>query len=135
MLRKEKKAQAAQKLLWGPAYVDRGLVCCQENGKPHDLANFSNKFRAFIYKKTNLPKICFHDLRHTYVTIMAEELHIGLNTVADLARHSDPGFTARTYVHPNLYICYQAVDRYEAYILSGNCNQKENQPSQDAGQK
>ncbi|APC09052.1 tyrosine-type recombinase/integrase [Neomoorella thermoacetica] len=131
-LRLEKKKQAAQKLLWGPAYQENGLVCCQENGKPHDPANFSNKFRAFIDKKTNLPKISFHNLRHTYVTIMAEETNVGINTVADLARHADPGFTARVYVHPNMQMYYQAVDRYEAYILSGN--QKENQPSREAGQ-
>lgn len=134
-LRKERKAQAARKLQWGPAYEDHGLVCCRPNGKPWDPADLTHKFRAFI-DKTNLPKICFHDLRHTYITIMAEEVRISINTVADLARHSDPGFTARTYVHPNMDLYYQAIDRFEAYILSGFSpdGQKENQLS-EAGQR
>lgn len=130
-LAKEKKAQAARKLQWGPAYEDHGLVCCQANGKPWDPSDFSHKFREFIDTKTSLPKICFHDLRHTFITIMAEELRIGLNTVADLARHSDPGFTARTYIHPNMHLYYEAIDMFEAYITGG---QKENQLS-EAGQR
>jgi integrase len=128
LLTKEKKAQAARKLQLGPAYQDLGLVCCKPDGKPWDLSDLSHKFRAFI-DKTSLPRIRFHDLRHTYVTIMAEEVRVSINIVADLARHYDPGFTARTYVHPSMNMYYQAVDQFEAYILSGFSpdGQKENQ--------
>ncbi|GEA16848.1 hypothetical protein E308F_30940 [Moorella sp. E308F] len=128
LLTKEKKAQAARKLQLGPAYQDLGLVCCKPDGKPWDLSDLSHKFRAFI-DKTSLPRIRFHDLRHTYVTIMAQEVRVSINIVADLARHYDPGFTARTYVYPSMNKYYQAVDQFEAYILSGFFpdGQKENQ--------
>lgn len=134
MLRRERKAQLERKLAFGKAYYDNDLVCCQANGKPWEPSNISKKFRKLV-DKSDLPHITFHDLRHTFLTLLAEELKIGLNTVSELARHADPGFTARTYIHPAMELRFQAIDAYEAYIMGvGSGQQKENQLS-PAGQR
>lgn len=116
LLKQEKKAQAERKRAWGTAYEDYDLVCCQDNGRPWEPSNISNKFRKLV-DASNLPRVRYHDLRHTFLTILAEELRIGLNTVALQAGHADPGFTSRTYIHSNVAALVGAADAYNNYLF------------------
>ncbi|ADQ45524.1 integrase family protein [Caldicellulosiruptor kronotskyensis 2002] len=57
----------------------------------------SKRFKKLV-KRYNFPVIRFHDLRHTFATLM---LSLGVNTkiVAEILGHSDIKLTADTYSH------------------------------------
>jgi len=60
-----------QKLAAGKEYAKHDLVCCLSDGKPikprYLLENFTNQISA-----AELPKIRFHDLRHSHATLLIQ---------------------------------------------------------------
>ena len=68
-LRVQLSSQQKFKVLLGDDYIDNDLVFCQDDGKPIFPDTISSWF-AKILSDNNLPKIRFHDLRHTNITIM-----------------------------------------------------------------
>jgi integrase len=51
-----------------------------------------------IQLRAGLPRIRFHDLRHTFATLMLEQ-GVDVKTVSQMLGHTDAGFTMRTYMH------------------------------------
>ena len=51
-----------------------------------------------VLKRAGLPRIRFHDLRHTFAT-MALQNGVDVKTVSSMLGHFDAGFTLRTYTH------------------------------------
>ena len=49
-----------------------------------------------VLKRAGLPRIRFHDLRHTFATT-ALQSGVDIRTVSGMPGHADPGFTLRTY--------------------------------------
>jgi integrase len=66
-LRSHKAAQAAERLVWGPAYNSHDLVFCREDGSPLHPDQVSRLFIA-LSEAAGLPRIVFHGLRHTHAT-------------------------------------------------------------------
>ena len=83
----------------GDAYNDEGYVCAWDDGRPYDPDWVTKTFNKII-KKIGLPKIRFHDLRHTFATILADN-NISAKLLQEMMRHSDGRMTAR-YTHPDL---------------------------------
>ena len=96
-LKKHKKKQLEEKLAAGPAYNDNGLVVCTQLGNPVDPAVINRDMDA-VLKNSDLPKIRFHDLRHTHATIL---LQLGENpkVVAERLGHVDVRMTLDIYSH------------------------------------
>ena len=61
----------------------------------------SSKIMPKLCEAAGLPKMRFHDLRHTHATWLAA-MDISARTVADRLGHSDASFTLRTYAHASL---------------------------------
>jgi hypothetical protein len=59
-----RKAQAAEREGWGPAYVDSGYVFTDESGQPLHADHAANRFDRLV-RKASVPTIRFHDLPHT----------------------------------------------------------------------
>lgn len=78
-------------------YHDNNLVICQYNDDLIPPDNVSKRF-ANILKKNNLKKIRFHDLRHTFATLMLEQ-NQSLKTVSMLLGHTSIKTTADIYSH------------------------------------
>ncbi len=95
-LRKHKVKQAQAKLIMGQDYTDEDYVCAWEDGRPFDPSYVSKKFNKVI-KKHGLRKVRFHDLRHTFGTILVNK-GVPLPTVQSMLRHSDRRTTER-YTH------------------------------------
>lgn len=96
-LRAHRKAQAAEKLALGPAYQDQGLVFCREDGAPIWPRTFSRRFELFA-KAAGLPRIRFHDLRHTHATLaLAAGVHP--KVVQERLGHATIAITLDTYSH------------------------------------
>ena len=51
-----------------------------------------------VLKRTGLPRIRFHDLRHTFATLALQN-GVDVKTVSSMLGHYDAGFTLRTYTH------------------------------------
>ena len=61
---------------------------------PDSVVNLHKK----ILKDAGLPHIRFHDLRHTFATLVLQN-GVDVKTVSSMLGHYDAGFTLRTYTH------------------------------------
>jgi len=96
-LKQHKAKQNKNKLLLGPAYNDYDLVVCNGNGNPVDPKDI-NRDMKYVIQKYNLPKLRFHDLRHTHASIL---LQLGEHpkVVSERLGHSSISITLDTYSH------------------------------------
>ena len=70
-----------------------------------------------VLKRAGLPRIRFHDLRHTFAT-MALQNGVDVKTVSGMLGHFSAGFTLDPYVHVTTASQRQAA-RTMGSILSG----------------
>ena len=96
-LRAHRARQAEERLAWGAAYHDHGLVFAKEDGTPihpdYLTKLFDRKSRAL-----GLPRIRLHDLRHTHATL-ALQAGIHPKIISERLGHSDITLTLNTYSH------------------------------------
>jgi integrase len=102
-LKAHRKRQNEERLFLGEAWTDLDLVFPSQIGTPHDARNLANIHFARVLKKAGLPRIRFHDLRHTCATLMLSR-GTDAKTVSDLLGHSTIAITLNTYGHvlPNM---------------------------------
>jgi len=95
------KAQAARQLdeqkEWNDASVESQLVFTRENGAALDPESVSRYFRQAV-KKSMLPQIRLHDLRHTHATL-ALQAGIHPKVVSERLGHATISITLDTYSH------------------------------------
>ncbi len=95
------KGQAARQLdeqgEWDEAWIETGLVFTAENGAALDPESVSRYFRQAV-KKTMLPPIRLHDLRHTHATL-ALQAGIHPKVVSERLGHATVSITLDTYSH------------------------------------
>lgn len=97
MLKAHRKRQLENKLRLGELYEDQDLVFCQENGKPVHPDTISSWFPVFM-EKAGLPRIRFHDLRHTHASLLLKK-GIDAKVVSERLGHSGIGITMDIYAH------------------------------------
>lgn len=117
-LRRHKEAQAEEKDLFEEAYEERGLVFPSYSGTPLDPRNFVRTFERVI-AIAGVPKIAFHDLRHTHATLL---LQAGVHpkVVAERLGHTEIGTTLDTYSHVLPSIQRDAANAMSAIIGDQN---------------
>ncbi|MBX5437501.1 MAG: tyrosine-type recombinase/integrase, partial [Alicyclobacillaceae bacterium] len=96
-LRQHRARQAQEKLLMGPAYHDMDLVIARSTGNVVTPQFLRAKFVRLI-EQLGLPRIRFHDLRHTHSSILLE-LGENLKTLQERLGHASYQITADTYTH------------------------------------
>ncbi|MET3320542.1 UNVERIFIED_ORG: integrase [Peribacillus simplex] len=96
-LRTYRKQVLQEKLLHGLSYHDNDLVICTRDGKPMIPRNFRKEFYN-LTQKIGLPKIRFHDLRHTHATILIQQ-NVNVKLISERLGHSDIETTLNTYSH------------------------------------
>ena len=83
--------------LMGDAYADSDLVFAQEDGQWIHPDSFSQMFWRHA-KAAKLPRIRFHDLRHTHATLaLAAGVHP--EVVSERLGHASITITLDTYSH------------------------------------
>ncbi len=116
-LRDHLKQQAKERLAWGPAYRDQGLVFAKEDGSPVHPDEFSKAFQRRA-SDAGLPRIRLHDLRHTYATLaLAAGVHP--KVVSDRLGHSTITLTIDTYSHSIPSLEEQAANAVADLIIGG----------------
>lgn len=109
LLRGHRKKQMELKMFLGPEYKDHGLVVCRQNGEPWNPSTFTKRFQEFI-EKNFLPKIRFHDLRHTNSTLLMGYGKLSPKIVAEWLGHSSTTITEEIYTHINDKMKKEAAD-------------------------
>lgn len=97
VLRKQERRQKEQRLLLGAGWNDSGLVFTNPDGTPLDPESVAKVFDRRV-AKSGLPRIRFHDLRHTHVAhlIAAGEQPL---LIARRLGHASSSFTMDRYGH------------------------------------
>ncbi|MGE5271524.1 MAG: tyrosine-type recombinase/integrase [Thiohalocapsa sp.] len=73
-------------------------VCHRADGKPFNPLSLTQAFLAFMRKQPDLPRVRFHDLRHTHATaLLAAGAHP--KVVQERLGHSSVALTLDLYSH------------------------------------
>jgi integrase len=97
MLKTQRKSQAEQRLLMGPAWVDHDLVFTGATGEPFYPETVTRTFHSTI-RRLGLPPITLHGLRHTWASL-ALEAGIHAKVVQERLGHANVGITLNIYSH------------------------------------
>jgi integrase len=94
-LRAWRKQQAADRLAWGRAWPDSGLVFTREDGTAVPPQWASVRFEVLAYR-AGLPPVRFHDLRHGAASL-CKAARIDTKLISALLGHSRTSFTRDLY--------------------------------------
>jgi integrase len=97
-LRRHLDRREQERLLAGSAWKETGRLFTNTIGKALDLDKLTRVFHQ-LTDETNVPRIRFHDLRHTCGTFLHGR-HVDLFLIQEILGHSQLS-TTRRYVHPN----------------------------------
>jgi len=114
LLKSHKIRQLETKLSLGSDYEDNNLVCCRPNGAMINPASFSHLFRGFLIKN-NLHVIRFHDLRHTYATLMMAN-NISPKIASSMLGHANISTTMDLYSHVMVDMKKEATEKISKII-------------------
>jgi integrase len=117
-LRAHHKAQAAERLQVGPDCTDHGLVFAEPDGSPIHPDRFRERFEYRV-ARSGLPRIRFHDLRHTYATL-ALQAGIHAKVVSGILGHANIGITLDTYSHAIPAMEESAAETVAALMFGGS---------------
>ncbi|KOG57860.1 integrase [Streptomyces virginiae] len=95
VLERHRKQQEADRLEWGSAWVNTGLVFTQEDGSWLHPGKVTDLFERLV-SASGLPPIRLHDLRHGAATLMLAA-DIDIKIVSDTLGHSDTRITRDIY--------------------------------------
>jgi integrase len=95
-LRAWRKAQAEERLAWGPAYENtEDHVFTWENGRPL-LPDYVSKLFLRVQAGLELPRLTMHELRHTHATLLLRD-RVPVHIVSKRLGHKDPSVTLNVY--------------------------------------
>jgi integrase len=97
VLRSWRKRQLEIYMQTGVRTDDSGFVFAKPNGDPLHPDFFSQTFERLI-AKMDLPRIRFHDLRHTHATLLLKE-GVPPKVVSERLGHASVAFTMQVYQH------------------------------------
>jgi integrase len=92
-----KKRQAKNRLKYGEEYIESDFVFTDERGELLRPDYITKTFRKFI-KENNLPEIRFHDLRHSFCSILIRN-GVDPRTVQRILGQADVDLTLSVYTH------------------------------------
>ncbi len=113
-LRRERAAQAQLRLLLGLGRDEEGWVFTRADGSAWEPGTFSLHF-ARLVKRSKLPHVRFHDLRHSFGTL-ALTSGVDLQTISRALGHESIAITSRIYVHAVEVLQQEAAGRLDAFL-------------------
>jgi integrase len=101
-LRSHRKRQVEEQLKAGEKWEENGLVFASSKGTPLDAQNIVNRYFKPLLRRTGLPDIRWHDLRHTCATLL-------------LGRGVHPKMVQHLLGHGSIQL---TLDRYSHWVPS-----------------
>ncbi len=96
-LKRHKAKQAAEKLEFGEAYDDNGLVFTKPGGAVLSLSSVRQQFGTIV-KHSGIDRRTFHDLRHTFASICISQ-KVNIKALSQYLGHATITITLDTYGH------------------------------------
>ena len=114
MILREHRREQLDRLPVAQPYQDHKLVFCRDDGLPLDPDYVSERFRRLV-RWFGLPRIRFHDLRHTFATL---SLKAGIQTevVSRILGHRHPATTQAIYQHAVPALEEEAISLFAALL-------------------
>ena len=109
-LKRHRARQLEQRLAAGPRWEDNDLVFTTRHGKPLQPWNVLRDTYEPLLKAAGVPRVRFHDLRHTTASLLVS-LGVPLKVVQEILGHSQQSTTADTYSHVLPGLQRDAMDR------------------------
>ncbi len=97
-LREHLARQMEEIEILGDRYKDAGLVFTSELGTLINPTNLRRRSFASLLEKARVPRVRFHDLRHTCATLLFSR-NVHPKDVQELLGHSNISITLDTYSH------------------------------------
>ncbi|RKF45300.1 integrase [Bacillus wiedmannii] len=113
-LKKHRAVILKEKLSQGEEYQDNDLVMCTPFGTPINPANVRRSLNALI-QKAAVPKVRFHDLRHTHATLLLAK-GVNVKVISERLGHSNIKITLDTYSHVLPTMQEDAVNKIEEIL-------------------
>ncbi len=96
-LKRHKRQQAQEKLMLGQEYQDNDLVVATRFGTFVTARNLDRSWYQYL-DELDVPRIRFHDLRHTHASLMLLQ-GVHPKVVSERLGHANIGITLDTYSH------------------------------------
>jgi integrase len=107
-LQAHQRRQAAERVQLGPAWSDLRLVFPDAVGRPIDARYLRTFWWYRLLKRAGLPRIRFHDLRHTAATLLLAR-GVPIKVVSEILGHSSVSITLNLYGHVLPHMQQQAA--------------------------
>jgi len=114
-LRRHRVNQTAERLLKSPEWENNDLVFANEVGKPIEASNLRRRSFQPLLEKAGLPRIRFHDLRHSAATLLLTQ-GIHPKVVSERLGHSKVSITLDLYSHVTPTLQKEAAMALDALI-------------------
>jgi integrase len=109
MLRRHRTRQKEERLMAGARWNDYELVFCTPIGTPLDDSNVRKQFAGHL-EAAGLPRIRYHDLRHSAASLLPAR-GVDQRTVMEILWHSRIATTVNVYTHIASASMRDATDR------------------------
>jgi len=114
-LQTHRARQAEQRLAAGGKWQNHGLIFTSEVGTAINQSNLLSKSFYPLLKKAEVPRIRFHDLRHTAATLLLQQ-GVHPKIVQERLGHSRISMTLDTYSHVLPAMQQEAADKMDAIL-------------------
>ncbi len=101
----------------GPTWHDEGLVFPNTIGRPINPSNFLRRDFYPLLEDAGLPRMRFHDLRHSAATLLLK-MGVHPKIVSELLGHTQIGITLDLYSHVTATMQRDAVEAFEELLGS-----------------
>ena len=109
--------QQHQRRAAGRTWNDDGFVFTTSTGRPVDARNVERSFRRLL-RKAKLPRMRFHDLRHSCASLLLTQ-GVAPRVVMETLGHSRISVTMDTYTHVMPALQREAADAIDRSLGSG----------------
>jgi integrase len=111
VFRQRRDAQQSEQEAAGERWRDHGLVFATRLGTPIEPRNL-NRHLDQACERAGVPRIRFHDLRHSCASLLYDQ-GVPIENIQDVLGHSSPSVTKTIYVEATRKIQREAVDRLD----------------------
>jgi integrase len=115
-LLKWREQQREYKALQPNSYIDEGYICTKPTGELIH-PNYITRHFLIILKNNNMPRIRFHDLRHSSASFL-KSLGFDLKDIQVWLRHKDIQTTMNLYTHLDMEAKTNIADKLNSKFQS-----------------
>jgi len=112
-LRRHKREQAEELLRLGVRQSGDTLICGRFDGEPKSPLALTQEFMRFVGRTKDMPRVRFHDLRHTHATQLLRS-GVNIKVISERLGHSSVAITLDLYSHVDLGMQGDAAEKLDA---------------------